>query len=170
MVYFTPAQIKIIEEHPIANTINAFRDSLSGGGTYFKLMSLRLLTQIDAKLELVKFVVQLTFTVPASITLTGSYDDLGAKLLALAAELCRHATIPTTPRYSSLLEKIASKYPDLDVWTAVAELLEPDPTVGVDVDTTVVECLRKTGQINSQGILYTHYVELFETSNVKGRR
>jgi hypothetical protein len=58
---------------------------------------------------------------------------LRAKLHKLLHEL-EQTTIITTlkPHYSSLLEKVASQLPsDLDVWTAVAELLEaPDPTVG----------------------------------------
>ena len=87
------------------------------------------------------------------ITLTDSRDGLGLRLYQLTAELRSHATIPTTlkPRLSSLLEKVASRSPDLDVWTAVAELLEaPDPIVddapsvaAVDVKPSVARYLKK---------------------------
>src|SRR5271154_3816795 len=105
--------------------------------------------------ELATFLNELSITEPAiRITLTDSRDDLSVKLHTLAVELRRHATFPTTlkpSRISTLLEKVASRSPDLDVWSAVAELLKaPVSTVSgapsvaaVKVNATVAQYLKK---------------------------
>jgi hypothetical protein len=80
------------------------------------------------------------------ITRTNLRGRLNAKILQLSVDLLMHATFPTT----WLLGKVASRSSDLDVWTAVSELLEArDPTVGapsvaaVNMDFSVVQYLEK---------------------------
>jgi hypothetical protein len=88
--------------------------------------------------------------VPATrITHANSHQSLKVKIIQLTADLLSHA-FPTTlkPRFSLLLEKVASRSSDLDVWTAVTELLDPTvsgaPSVAaVDVNRSAVRYLRK---------------------------
>jgi hypothetical protein len=72
------------------------------------------------------FLYSLSASKPARvITLTDSHDRLETRLHKFAVAWTEQVTFPTTlrPRCSSLLEKVASRAPELGVWTAVAELL-----------------------------------------------
>ena len=85
-----------------------------------------LLNEIVARKNFSAIISNLAVTDAANlITLTDSDHDLSDRLDEFALAWRKQESFPTTlkPYCSSLLEKIASKASDLDVWKAVAELL-----------------------------------------------
>lgn len=73
-----------------------------------------------------RFLILLSIKEPVcDIELTDSDDSLGKRLANLCAAWAGPGNFPTTlrPHCSSLLEKVASRAPELGVWTALAELL-----------------------------------------------
>src|SRR5439155_26620938 len=76
-------------------------------------------------LSFFSFLSHLASTRPARIILADSRDNLAIRLHKYAGAWVEQATFPMAlkPRCSSLLEKVASKASDLDVWTTIAEIL-----------------------------------------------
>jgi hypothetical protein len=133
MSLFTQEQVNIINIYPLSIT-DEFRNRLPKDDFENYILStasnrgkyLGLLIGIDAKLIFWNLLGLFSFTVPAIlITLTDSSDKLNKRLQNLAEAWLEQEEFPTTllPYCISLLEKVATKASDLDIWTAVAQLL-----------------------------------------------
>jgi hypothetical protein len=114
------------------------------------------LIRIATKFSFISFLCALAGTQPAHlIKLADSRDNLKEKLFSFTNAWSEDATYSTTLRSPclSLLEKIASKASDLEIWTAVAQLLtafdspKGSPGFGgnnatVEISSDVVEYLK----------------------------
>jgi hypothetical protein len=122
---FSPEQMRIISNNPMSNMLDEIRASIPQNIDIVDYIAFAR-TDFDAQLVFGRLISQLGFHPFARTLLPNSNNTFSRQLFQFLSLWSGGGSLPERllSRCSSLLEKVASKKSDVDVWNSVYELLE----------------------------------------------